>query len=229
MIMPTTTCRVGMRSKRASRLPESWRPSAAPSSPTTRARMPTTPCGTRRAPSSPQATACEIAVEVATHSSTITCALTRATWGPRREGGAAEQHPGLQQPGDVERRQDQCAQVVRGRADREDRGGIAVDQLPAASRGRGRHDPEREERGQRGRQQEHDVEGLAGSTRAGQERRQRGRRQRSPRAARRLPSGTSSAGVPPRRGSAPGGRRRRPRAGWRRAVGAGPAQSRRRR
>ena len=82
LTMATTSCWVGIWSKTDNRLPESWSPSAAPSTPTTRARMPTMPCGTRRAPSSPQATACETAVAVAIHSSTITWADARVSCGP---------------------------------------------------------------------------------------------------------------------------------------------------
>ena len=83
-------------------------------------RMPTTPCGTRRAPSSPRPRPARSPSRWPPTAARRPARRRADRW-PEGEGRAAEQHPGLQQPGDVERRQEQRAQVVGGRADREDR------------------------------------------------------------------------------------------------------------
>ena len=62
--------------------------------------------------------------------------------GPTAYAVGAEQRPGLQQPGDVERRHQQRAEVVGGRADRERDRLVAREQLAAAA-GRGRGDDAR--------------------------------------------------------------------------------------
>ena len=61
----------------------------------------------------------------------------------------AEQDPGLQQPGDVERREQQRTEVVRGRADRVHDRVLAVQQLAATARRYGGGDGEQQEAGHR--------------------------------------------------------------------------------
>ena len=92
----------------------------APRGPTTiSTRTPAMPCWSRRTPSSDQATTCATAVAA-------TQPQQQHDLGRRQAAGAeavrrdAEQHPRLQQPGDVERREQQRAEVVGGGADRVD-------------------------------------------------------------------------------------------------------------
>ena len=64
-----------------------------------------------------------------------------------RVGGDARAAPGLQQPGDVERREQQGAEVVGGRADREGRPPGRGEQLATAARRDRRDDGQQQEAG----------------------------------------------------------------------------------
>ena len=95
-------------------------------------RTTTTPCAVRRTPSTAQPTAWPSAVAASTQASTTSCAPSRRSGGGD-ERGDGEQAPHLDEPGEVERGEQERAEVLGDRADRVDRRLAARQQLAAAA------------------------------------------------------------------------------------------------
>ena len=175
------------------------------------ARTTTIPCGPRRTASIAQAMTWAIAVAAASQSSSTIMRRCQAAGaeGVRRR---AEQHPRLEQPGDVERGEQECAEVVGGRADR-------VDATAWSRASSSRPPPEAtadttaraRNAGEAGRQQQEHVERVARSPapapgrNAGTIGGGRGDGDARPTTAQRE---QRAGGVPCRRGTAAGARRR---------------------
>ena len=174
IVARATNQTVGMLSRMTPRRPLSWR--ASPDSPksTLIVRTMANPCGWRRIASMVQATICAMAVEAASQSSDRQRGRGHQAGG-QAVGHRAEQDPGLHQPRDVERGEQQRAEVVGGRADREGHALVAGQQLATTARGDGRDDRQEQERRERGRLQQQHVAGAFGVAGAGERHRQRAR------------------------------------------------------
>ena len=149
-IPATHSHRVGIWSSTSVVRPVIWTQNAAAARPTSRNRIATMPCGRRRTASTIQAITWAAAVANAEPEQGH--GLGREE--PRRQRAVrrgAQQHPRLDQPRDVEGREQQRAEVVGGRADREGDALLAADQLAAAAGGDRRDDRDREDAGHGGR------------------------------------------------------------------------------